>query len=55
MAKKKKRTAPEALRLAPEKRLAAKFDAYSIARYPLPAPDEMGVRVVDNAAEEHMQ
>ena len=42
------------LRLEPEKRLCPKFDAKSIARYPVAARDEMGMRVVDNCAEEHI-
>ncbi len=42
------------LRLEPEKRLCPKFDAVSTARFPVAARDEMGVRVVDNCAEEHI-
>jgi len=40
-------------RLEPEKRLCAKFDAVSIAKFRAPI-EEMGVRVLDNCAEEHM-
>ena len=43
----------ENLRLDPEKRLCPRFDAVSVAKYPVAAPGEMGVRVVDNCAEEH--
>ena len=43
----------EDLRLAPEARLAAKFDAASIAKFSVAAPGEMGFRVRDNCAEEH--
>ena len=44
----------ENLRLNPESRLCARFDEYSIARYPLPTPEKMGFRVVDNITEEHI-
>ena len=42
------------LRLEPEKRLCAKFDETSIAKFPVAKPGEMGMRVLDNCAEEHM-
>ena len=42
------------LRLEPEKRLCPKFDAKSIAQFPVAARDQMGLRVVDNCAEEHI-
>lgn len=42
------------LRLNPEKRLCAKFDNTSIAKFPVADPDEMGMRVLDNCAEEHI-
>ncbi len=42
------------LRMEPENRLCPKFDAESIARFPVAARDEMGMRVVDNCAEEHI-
>lgn len=41
------------LRLDPERRLCAKFDATSVAKFRAPI-EEMGVRVVDNCAEEHI-
>jgi len=44
----------EDLRLNPRQRLCSNFDEQSIARFPLAAPDEMGFRVVDNCAEEHI-
>jgi hypothetical protein len=49
-------TAPagEDLRLDPQLRLCPKFDSVSIARFPVAPRDEMGVRVVDNCAEEHI-
>lgn len=42
------------LRLCPEKRLCAKFDEMSIANFPVAKPGEMGMRVLDNCAEEHI-
>lgn len=60
MGKKKKKTkqpseAPEDnLRLSPEKRLCAKVDSVSIDKYPVATREEMGVRVRDNCAEEHI-
>ncbi len=41
-------------RLEPEKRLCPKFDEKSIALFPVAKREEMGVRVVDNCAEEHI-
>ena len=43
------------LRLDPEQRLCPKFDDASIALFPVAQPGEMGFRVVDNCAEEHIQ
>ena len=43
------------LRLNPQLRLCARFDDVSIAEFPVAAPGEMGVRVVDNCAEENIQ
>lgn len=43
------------LRLDPQRRLCPKFDAYSMALFPVAPPDEMGLRVVDNCAQEHIQ
>ena len=51
---KKPRSRKEDLRLSPEKRLCPKFDAQSLARFPVAGEEEMGVSVVDNCAEEHM-
>lgn len=50
--KKKKET--EDLRLNPEIRICPKFDTTSIALFPVADPGEMGVRVIDNCAEEHI-
>lgn len=44
----------EDLRLDPELRLCTKFDSTSIAKFPVAARKEMGVRVLDNCAEEHI-
>lgn len=44
----------EDLRLNPEARLCPKFDQTSIALFPVADREEMGVRVVDNCAEEHI-
>lgn len=50
----KKKPYPDDLRLNPEDVLCPKFDETSIAKFPVAAPDEMGMRVLDNCAEEHM-
>lgn len=42
------------LRIDPEKRLCPKFDSASIALFPVATREEMGVRVVDDCAEEHI-
>lgn len=44
----------EDLRLDPSKRLCPGFDETSIALHPVADRGEMGVRVVDNCAEEHI-
>ena len=44
----------EDLRLDPEKRLCPEFDEMSIRKTSLPHPTKMGIRVVDNCAEEHI-
>ena len=42
------------LRLNPHLRLCPKFDSDSIAEFPVAERGKMGVRVVDNCAEEHI-
>lgn len=42
------------VRLDPESRLCPKYDAVSIKSFPMAQPGEMGMRVLDNCAEEHM-
>lgn len=49
---KKKET--EDLRLNPQERICPKFDEESIALFRVAHPEDMGVRVVDNCAEEHI-
>lgn len=44
----------EDLRLNPDERLCPKFDYTSIALFPVADQEEMGVRVIDNCAEEHI-
>ena len=52
--KSKQKKSMENLRLDPEEQLCPKFDSASIAKSPVAEPEDMGVRVVDNCAEEHM-
>lgn len=57
MSKKKKKQpepCPEDLRLDPSRRVCPKFDDMSVALFPVASREEMGVRVVDNCAEEHI-
>ncbi len=42
------------LRVDPEQRLCSKFDSTSIAKFPVATPEEMGMRVLDDCAEEHI-
>ena len=42
------------LRLNPERRLCPKYDAVSIKLFPMARPGEMGMRVLDDCAEEHI-
>ena len=43
------------LRLDPEARLCPAFDCTSIKRFAAPDDGEMGMRVLDNCAEENMR
>lgn len=55
MSKEKKSPAKtDDLRIDPEKRLCAKFDSVSIAKFPVASRKKMGMRVLDNCAEEHI-
>lgn len=52
----KKKAGPmEEIRTDPEERLCPKFDSASIALFPVADRGEMGVRVLDDCAEEHIQ
>lgn len=42
------------IRIDPEQRLCSKFDSTGIAKFRVADRDEMGVRVVDDCAEEHI-
>lgn len=44
----------DCIRLSPEDRLCPKFDSCSIALHPVASREDMGVRVVDDCAEEHI-
>ncbi len=57
MAKKKNRMDQKESnpRLDPETRLAPRFDSTGIAMFPIAEPGEMGVRVLDDFTEEHIQ
>lgn len=54
MAKKKPEDTTMDLRLDPEERICPAFDAVSIKKFAAPDRDEMGMRVLDNCAEEHI-
>jgi len=54
MSKQNKKKNQEDLRLNPEVRLCPKFDSTSIATFPAADSGEMGVRVLDDCAEEHI-
>ena len=51
----KKKREPDCVRLDPEERLCPEFDSTSIKLFRAPEPDEMGMRVLDNFPEEHIQ
>ncbi len=53
--RKKPKNHGEDLRLNPEKRLNPKFDTHSIAQFTVAKPDDMGMRVLDNCAEENIK
>lgn len=56
MKKQKQQTVEtEDLRLNPEARMCPKFDTVSIAKFPVADRDKMGVRVLDNCAEENIK
>ena len=51
---KKEKKIPDDFRVNPEDILCPKFDQTSIAKFPVADPEEMGMRVLDNCAEEHI-
>ena len=51
--KEQKQVNPE-LRVDPENRLCEKFDSTSIAKFDVAKPGKMGMRVLDDCAEEHI-
>ena len=54
MPKQQQLPACEDLRLNPEARLCPAFDSVSIKKFAAPDAGEMGMRVLDNCAEEHI-
>lgn len=54
MSKKHRHVPTVDLRLNPECRLLPEFDAVSIKKFAAPDAGEMGMRVLDNCAEEHI-
>lgn len=42
------------LRINPSNRICAKFNLQSLKTFPIAGPDEMGARVIDDCAEEHI-
>lgn len=51
----KQKKSPECVRVNPEERLCPEYDSTSIKLFPAPDREEMGVAVVDNFPEEHIQ
>ena len=51
----KDRPQPQCVRLDPEEQLCPAFDSTSIKLFSVPDREEMGVRVLDNFPEEHIQ
>ena len=54
MKKEKKQDIKTELRADPEARLCEKFDSTSIAKFDVAKPGKMGMRVLDDCAEEHI-
>ena len=54
MSKKRKQDQTIDLRLDPEARICPAFDSVSVKKFAAPNFGEMGVRVLDNCAEEHI-
>ena len=49
-----KRKETDQIRIDPTQRLCPKFDEVSIAKFPVADREEMGIRVIDNCAEDHI-
>lgn len=54
MSKKKKQNPAANIRLNPEEQLCPAFDSVSVKKFAAPDVGEMGMRVLDNCAEEHI-
>ncbi|MDR0890020.1 MAG: hypothetical protein LBM28_05170 [Oscillospiraceae bacterium] len=52
--RKKQEPQTEDLRVNPEARMCPQFDEVSVKKFRAPDKKNMGVRVVDNCAEEHI-
>lgn len=50
----KQKKLPDDLCINPEDVICNKYDETSIAKFPVASPDEMGMRVLDSCAEEHI-
>ncbi len=50
----KKRPTEDSVRLNPEARICPEFDQTGIKRFSAPDREEMGVRVLDDCAQEHI-
>lgn len=51
---KRRRDVTDGVRLDPEMRLCSKFDQTSVAKFRVADSEHMGMRVVDDCAEEHI-
>lgn len=51
----KKEKKQECIRIDPEQRLCPAYDSTSIKLFAAPEREEMGIRVLDNFPEEHIQ
>jgi len=53
--KKKQEEQMPCIRLDPEQEICPQFDSCGIKLFAAPEPEEMGMRVLDNFPEEHIQ
>lgn len=49
-----KRKETDQMRIDPQQRICPKFDHTGIAMFPAPDREEMGLRVLDDCAQEHI-